>query len=106
MPFTDRIHRAYTEELNIASTGSRKLDWIGGLFFIDIKQYVCALQVLVLPGSALPVSCAPRDMSFPLANIAFQASAKQARRSYSGYGQLTYHFQRRRTPDCRRALYA
>jgi len=92
-PFADRNFHAYTEELNLASNGDGRLQWIAGAFYLRQHSDLCVLQFAQNPGARVPSDCHELQPDISLFDIAFQTASTQRRKSWSTYGQATYALQ-------------
>ncbi|MDB5446485.1 MAG: TonB-dependent receptor, partial [Phenylobacterium sp.] len=84
----------YTEEFDILSPAGSKLDWIVGAFALyqASKQYVIEFQRFGgPPPTQAELTPGPGISSNPPSNLAYGNISHVLRRSYSVFGQATYH---------------
>jgi iron complex outermembrane receptor protein len=96
-PFADRNFHAYTEELNLSSSGDSSLQWIVGGFYLNQRSKLCVLQFGQNLGATVPSDCKVLQPGISLFDVAFQTNSTQRRESWSIYGQATYEI----TPSLR-----
>jgi iron complex outermembrane receptor protein len=88
----------YTQEIDILSKPDQALEWIVGVFgmYQSSKQFVVEYEGSTAPtGPDLEIP--PNIVSFPPGNLAYGNLTHVFRRSYSIFGQATWHV----TPDFR-----
>ena len=91
MPYSGQRTHSWTQEINLTSASGGKLDWIVGGFLLRTASKGAVVEYYTDPGEPTPVIFAPNpDGSFP-SNLGYQSSSSPNRRSYSGYGQATWH---------------
>jgi len=77
----------FSQELRLASTGAGPLKWLGGLYFLDVRQKLDTelyLGVDYLPLFGLPSSLAPLLFS--------QSRTTDHNKAYAAFGQASYRF--------------
>jgi iron complex outermembrane receptor protein len=80
----------YTEEFDILSLPGSKLDWIAGAFVLvqTSNQFVAEFEG---KDTNPNLNIASNIETAPPANLPYGNRSRVARRSYSGFGQATYH---------------
>jgi iron complex outermembrane receptor protein len=91
MPYSGQRTNAWTQEINLTSNPSDTFDWIVGAFALRSSSKGSVVEYYTRPGESTPVIFAPYPDGSTPSNLGYQSSSTPNRRSYSAYGQGTYH---------------
>ena len=94
MPFTGQTNVSWTQEVNLTSPTSAdsSLDWIVGAFYLYTSNKARVVEYYnTAPNQPTPDITQMPSGGLP-SNWGYGVQAVTTRRSYSGYGQGTYHF--------------
>lgn len=87
------IQRQVSQELRIASDGARKIDYVGGLYFLwqDIKAHAVNTYGSQAAGWFLPPSTNPVVGAAALNNYGYFSDSEPVTKSYAAFAQAIWH---------------